>query len=183
MLEETFLNLVKQYQAQIYQCALYLLNNPDDAKDVTQETFIKAWNYNTELRLETVHSWLLKCTNNLCIDLLRRRNFQAPLATGDIEEIEMLAHYQHEGTVSESSNPLPEARCIKLERQRLVRQAIAQLPLHFRTVIVMHEINELSFDEIAETLNQPIGTVKSNTFRAKKKLREILRNLYEEVNR
>ena len=183
MREEVFLNLVEQYQAQIYQFALYLLNNPDDAKDVTQETFIKAWNYNAELRLETVHSWLLKCTNNLCIDLLRRRNFQVPLATGDTEEIEMLAHCQHECTASESSNLSPEVRCIKLERQQLVQQAIAQLPLHFRTVMVMHEINELSFDEIAEILNQPLGTVKSNTFRAKKKLRAILRNLMEEVNR
>ena len=183
MLEETFLNLVKQNQAQIYQCALYLLNNPDDAKDVTQKTFIKAWNSNAELRLETVHSWLLKCTNNLCIDLLRRRRFQVPLTTGDIEEIEMLAYYQHEGTASESSNLLPEEHCIRRERQRLVRQAIAQLPLHFRTVVIMHEINELSFDEIAEILNQPVGTVKSNAFRAKKQLREILRNRIGEVNR
>ena len=76
MPEEVFLDLVKQYQAQIYQHALYLLNSPDDAKDVTQETFIKAWNTNAELRLETIHSWLLKCANNLYIDLLRRRRFQ-----------------------------------------------------------------------------------------------------------
>ena len=76
MLEKMFLNLVKQHQAQIYQYALYLLNNQEDAEDVTEETFIKAWNSNAELRLETVQSWLLKCTNNLCIDLLRRRKFQ-----------------------------------------------------------------------------------------------------------
>ena len=86
----------------------------------------------------------------------------------------MLAHYQHEGTASESSNLSPEARCIKLERQQLVRQAIAQLPLYFRKVVIMHEIHELSFEEIAETLNQPVGTVKSHMFRAKKRLREIL---------
>ena len=174
MIEEVFLNLVEQHQAQIYQYAFCLLNNQEDAKDVTEETFVKAWNSNIELRLETVHSWLIKCANNLCIDLLRRRRFQVPLTTGDTEEIEMLAHYQHEGTAAESSNLSPEERCIRLERQQLVRQAIAQLPLHFRTVVIMHEINELSFDEIAETLNQPIGTVKSNMFRAKKRLREIL---------
>ena len=98
MPEEVFLDLVKQYQAQIYQHALYLLNSPDDAKDVTQETFIKAWNSNTELRLETVQSWLLKCANNLCIDLLRRRRFQVPLTMGDTEEIETLVHHQRAGT-------------------------------------------------------------------------------------
>ena len=177
MPEEVFLDLVKQHQAQIYQHALYLLNSPDDAQDVTQETFIKAWNSNAELRLETVQSWLLKCANNLCIDLLRRRRFQVPLTTGDTEEIEMLTHHQHEDMVSQPSNPSPEELYIRQERQRLVQQAIAQLPLHFRTVVIMREINELSFEEIAETLNQPVGTVKSNMFRAKKRLRDILGNL------
>ena len=177
MPEEVFLDLVKQYQAQIYQHALYLLNNPDDATDVTQETFIKAWNSNAELRLETVQSWLLKCANNLCIDLLRRRRFQVPLTTGNTEEIETLVHHQHEDMVSDSSNPSPEELYIRQERQQLIRQAIAQLPVHFRTVVIMREINELSFEEIAETLKQPGGTVKSNMFRAKKKLRDILGNL------
>lgn len=177
MPEEVFLDLVKQYQAQIYQHALYLLNNPDDAKDVTQETFIKAWNSNAELRLETVQSWLLKCANNLCIDLLRRRRFQVPLTTGNTEEIETLVHHQHEDMASDSSNPSPEELYIRQERQQLIRQAIAQLPVHFRTVVIMREINELSFEEIAETLKQPVGTVKSNMFRAKKKLRDILGNL------
>lgn len=177
MPEEVFLDLVKQYQAQTYQHALYLLNSPDDAKDVTQETFIKAWNSNAELRLETIQSWLLKCANNLCIDLLRRRRFQVPLTTGNTEEIETLVRHQHEGTASDSSNLSPEELYIRQERQQLVRQAIAQLPLHFRTVVVMREIEGLSFEVIAETLNQPVGTVKSNTFRAKKKLRDILGNL------
>ena len=179
MPEEVFLDLVKQHQAQIYRHALYLLNNPDDAKDVTQETFIKAWNSNAELRLETAQSWLLKCANNLCIDLLRRRRFQVPLTIGDTEEIETLVHHQHEGTVPDSSNLSPEELYIRQERQQLVRQAIAQLPLHFRTVVVMREIEELSFEVIAETLNQPVGTVKSNMFRAKKRLREILGSLME----
>ena len=79
--------------------------------------------------------------------------------------------------VSQPSNPSPEELYIRQERQRLVQQAIAQLPLHFRTVVIMREINELSFEEIAETLNQPVGTVKSNMFRAKKRLRDILGNL------
>ena len=179
MPEEVFLDLVKQYQAQIYQHALYLLNSPDDAKDVTQETFIKAWNSNAELRLETIQSWLLKCANNLCIDLLRRRRFQVPLTMGDTEEIETLVHHQREGTASAPSNLSPEELYIRQERQQLVQQAIAQLPLHFRTVVVMREIEGLSFEVIAETLNQPVGTVKSNMFRAKKRLREILRSLME----
>lgn len=177
MSEDVFLGLVQQYQALIYQHALYLLNNQDDAKDVTQETFVKAWKHAAELRLETLQSWLLKCANNLCIDLLRRRKFQVPLAEADEEEIEMLLHYKGENVAFQAPNPSPEDLCLKQERQRLVQQAIAQLPLHFRTVVVMREIEGLSFEEIARALSQPVGTVKSNVFRAKKKLREILRSL------
>ncbi|MYE90672.1 sigma-70 family RNA polymerase sigma factor, partial [Candidatus Poribacteria bacterium] len=107
----------------------------------------------------------------------RRRRFQVPLTMGDTKEIETLVHHQHESTASQLSNLSPEELYIRQERQQLVRQAIAQLPLHFRTVVIMREINELSFEEIAETLNQPVGTVKSNMFRAKKRLREIVGNL------
>jgi RNA polymerase sigma-70 factor (ECF subfamily) len=177
MLEAAFLDLVQQHQARIYQHAFYLLHDQDDARDVTQEAFIKAWKRTTELRPETFQSWLLKCANNLCIDLLRRRKFQVPLATADDEEIETLIHYRQAENGFQSSHPLPEDLCIKQERQQLVQQAIGQLPFHFRTVVVMREIDGLSFEEIAETLNQPVGTVKSNVFRARKKLRGILRPL------
>jgi len=174
MPEDVFLELVGQHQACVYRHALYLLNDPDDAKDVTQETFIKAWHHAAQLRSETIRAWLLKCANNLSIDLLRRRKFQVPLAEADDEEIEALIHARKEPGEFPSFHPSPEELCLKRERQRLVKQAVAQLPLHFRTVVVMREIEGLSFEEIAETLNQPIGTVKSNAFRARKKLREML---------
>ena len=74
MSEDVFLELVQQHQVGIYQHVLYLLDNQDDAKDVTQETFIKAWKHADELRSETIRSWLLKCANNLSIDLIRRRS-------------------------------------------------------------------------------------------------------------
>ena len=106
-----------------------------------------------------------------------------PLTTGNTQEIETLTSHQLTGTASQPSNLSPEEYCIRRERQQLVQQAIAQLPLHFRTVVIMREINELSFEEIAETLNQPIGTVKSNMFRAKKKIAGNTGKLYEEVNR
>jgi RNA polymerase sigma-70 factor (ECF subfamily) len=175
--EAMFLDLVKQYQTLIYQHAFYLLNDPDDAKDVTQETFIKAWRNVDDLRLETVQSWLLKCANNQCIDLLRRRRFQAPLAKGDDAEFETLLYHKLDAAPSGLSEASPEDLCVKQELQRLVQQAIAQLPLHFRTALVMREIEGLSFEEIAGVLRQPVGTVKSNVFRARQKLRDTLKKL------
>jgi RNA polymerase sigma-70 factor (ECF subfamily) len=137
MSEGVFLELVQQYQACVYRHALYLLNDQDDAKDVTQETFIKAWKHAAELRAETMRSWLLKCANNLSIDLLRRRKFQAPLTEGDDEELEALIHSRKEAGEFQSSHPSPEELCIKREQQQLVKHAISQLPLHFRTVVII----------------------------------------------
>ena len=177
--ESEFLNLVQQYQATIYQHAVYLLGNPDDAKDVAQDTFIKAWQHIGTLHTDTIQSWLIKCANNLCIDLLRRRRFQTPLTKGDGAEIEMLLYQDIDGKSYQQAAPSPEQLCLKQERQHLVQEAIAKLPLHLRTTLVMREIDGLSFDEIAETLHQPVGTVKSNVFRARSKLRETLRKLME----
>ncbi|MCZ6675659.1 MAG: sigma-70 family RNA polymerase sigma factor [Candidatus Poribacteria bacterium] len=177
MSEDVFLELVQQHQAQIYRHALYLLNDQDDASDVTQETLIKAWQNTAELRSETIRSWLLKCANNLCIDLLRRRRFQVPLAKADDEALETLIHYQKENTPFQPSNPSPEDLSVSQERQELVQQAIARLSPNFRAVVIMREIEGMPFEEIAETLNQPVGTVKSNAFRARRKLREILGSL------
>ena len=92
MTEDKFLELVQEHQAQIYQHTLYLLGNREDAEDITQETFIKAWEHRAKLRLKTVRSWLLKCAQNLCFNLLKRRKFQEPLTEGDETELEMLLH-------------------------------------------------------------------------------------------
>ena len=130
MTEDNFLELVHQHKAQVYQHTLYLLKNREDAEDITQETFIKAWEHRSKLRPKTVRSWLLKCAQNLCFNLLKRQKFQG---------------------------------------------AIKKLPPDMRSVIVMRELNGMSFKEIAEVLEQPEGTVKSTAFRARKRLRELLR--------
>ena len=99
MTADEFLKFVHKYKAQIYQHALYLLGNQEDAEDVTQETFIKAWEHCGKLRPKTARSWLLKCAQNLCFNLLKRSKFQMPLIDGDDAELETLLHthtYQSE---------------------------------------------------------------------------------------
>ena len=170
MTEDEFLGLVEKYKAQIYQHALYLLGNQEDAEDITQETFIKAWNRYAKLRPKTLHSWLLKCAQNLCFNLLKRKKFQMPLIEGDDIEIEALLH-----TYTHRSNPLPDEIVIKQELKEVVHCAISKLPPDMRIVIIMRELDGMSFKEIATITKQPEGTVKSTVFRARKKLRELLR--------
>jgi len=170
MTEDKFLQLVHKHKAQIYQNALYLLGNPEDAEDVTQETFIKAWECHAQLRPKTALAWLLRCAQNLCFNLLKRQKFQVPLTEGDDEELETLIH-----THADRSNPSPDELVIQQELKDSVHCAIKKLPPDMRSVIIMRELNGMSFKEIAEVLEQPEGTVKSTAFRARKKLRQLLR--------
>ena len=174
MTEDEFLELVRKHQDQIYRHALYLLKNSEDTKDMTQETFIKAWQHRTKIRQETVRSWLLKCVQNLCFNQLRRRKFRVHLSEEEGETLEMLLH-----THSHRSNPTPEETAIKQELKQLVHQAIDELPPTMRSIVIMRELEEMSYKEIAEVLKQPENTVKSTVFRARKKLREILNRLME----
>ena len=170
MTEDKFLKLVHKHKAQVYQNALYLLRNREDAEDITQETFIKAWEYRAKLRPKTARAWLLKCTQNLCFNLLRRHKFQVHLTEGDEAELETLMH-----THSGQSNPSPDEIVIQRELKESVHCAISKLPPDMRAVIIMRELDGMSFKEIAEVLEKPEGSVKSIAFRARKKLRELLR--------
>ena len=174
MTEDKFLELVYEHKAQIYQHILYLLGNRENAEDITQETFIKAWEHRSELRPKTARAWMLKCAQNLCFNLLKRQKFQVHLTEDnntDVETaLETLMH-AHSGR----SNPMPDEIVIQQELKDSVHCAIKKLPPDMRTVIIMRELNGMSFKEIAEVLEQPEGTVKSLVFRARKKLRELLR--------
>ena len=170
MTEAEFLGLVEEHKARIYQHALYLLGNQEDAEDITQETFIKAWKHRAKLRPKTVRSWLLKCAQNLCFNLLKRHKFQVSLTEGDDAELEALMD-----THTHPSNPSPDEVVVKQELKEFVRCAISKLPPDMRVVIIMRELDGMSFKEIAKVTKQPEGTVKSTAFRARKKLRELLR--------
>ena len=170
MKENEFLELVNKYKAQIYHHTLYLLGNREDAEDITQETFIKAWEHRAELRPQTIRPWLLKCAQNLCFNLLKRHKFQEPLTEGDETELEMLLH-KH----THLSNPSPDEIIIKRELKEFVQCAISKLPPDMRVVIIMRELDGMSFKEIATVTKQPEGTVRSTACRARKKLRELLR--------
>ena len=174
MTEDKFLELVHEHKAQIYQHTLYLLGNRENAEDITQETFIKAWENRAKLRPKTVRAWMLKCAQNLCFNLLKRQKFQVHLTEDDDTDVETTLEtlmHAHSGR----SNPMPDEIVIQQELKDSVHCAIKKLPPDMRSVIIMRELNGMRFKEIAEVLEQPEGTVKSLALRARKKLRELLR--------
>lgn len=174
MSEEEFLSLFNKHHKQVYRHAFYLLKNTEDAEDLTQETFIKAWQLKSELRLSTVHSWLLKCVQNLSFNELKRRKYQVYSSEEFTEIVDNLQH-------SESGQHMlsPEKSVCNQEAKRLVHQAIAKLPPRLRLIVVMRELDDMSYSDISDVIGIPEGTVKSTLYRARKMLRKILSSMLE----
>lgn len=167
---EAFEALVKAYEKRVYNIALKMLGNPEDAEDAAQEAFIKAYMSIGTFRGDSRFSvWLYRLTNNCCIDLLRKRRDKMSLSvTGaDGETVELDIPDERSG---------PEDEVIKKELRLSVREGLEKLPEEYRRILVLREIGAQSYAEIAEILDIDIGTVKSRIFRARKKLLELLRS-------
>jgi len=176
-MHEQFIAILKQYQRQVYKLAIYMLNDEEEAKDVTQEAFLKAWQFFETIRKETTKAWLLKTTTNLCIDRLRRRKFQSAWNEFNNEDGDVEIGNKIFGVIDKTPGPLEQ--CLKQETRELVQKAIAQLPQDYRIAIVLRDIEELNYEDISVMLNLPIGTVKSNIFRGRRMLKKILRPMFE----
>ena len=165
---ESFESLVLEHQTNVYRLALRLTGNEADAADAAQDAFLKAYASLATFRGESRFSvWLYRLTNNVCIDLLRRRRDAVPLQTEDDEG-------------SETELPLPderwdpEALAQRAEDVRAVRAAIAALPADCREILTLREIGGLSYEELAASLGLELGTVRSRLNRARKKLADEL---------
>jgi RNA polymerase sigma factor (sigma-70 family) len=170
--QQAFKKLLSKYRGQIYNLILKIVHNPNEVEDLVQETFSKAFNsianFNKEYAFST---WLYRIATNSSIDYLRKRRLKTfsidnPIKTKDDE-------YTVE--IPDSSDE-PEKNVMQRQRDALVREAIEQLPPKYRTVIEMRHLQELSYEEIAEQLKIPLGTVKAHIFRAREMLYKMLRD-------
>ena len=161
--------LIRRYQRQVYNLIYRMVGNTDDADDLVQETFVKAYGALRNFRQDASFlTWLYKIASNLSIDLMRSRRTRGALSLD--EEIET----GHEPADTDRSMS-PEGSAVRGAVADIVDEAIMALPGKYRTVIVMRHIQGLSIEEIAESLDKPSGTIKTHLFRARALLREHLR--------
>jgi RNA polymerase sigma-70 factor (ECF subfamily) len=146
-----------------YNLAKWLTRNHEDAEDVVQEAFLRAFSAFENLRGSDAKAWLLTIVRNTCLTWLKRnRNATAMIALQD--------------QVEDPSEPSPdpeEMLFISIDREQ-VRRALEQLPLEFREVIVLREFEGFSYKEIATTVGVPVGTVMSRLSRGREWLRRLL---------
>ena len=158
--------VVKEYEKNVYNLALRMTGNSEDAADMAQEAFIKAYNSLTAFRGDSKFSvWLYRIVSNVCLDFLRSRSRKQTVSLStendDGEEVELdIADETHS----------PEQLLDRSLTRDAVRRGLAALPPDHREILLLREIQGLSYEEIADVLGLEAGTVKSRIFRARKKL-------------
>ena len=165
--------LMEQYHDAVFNIVYRMVRNKQEAEDLTQETFIKAYNsinlFNEEYAFST---WLFKIATNHCIDFFRKRKLKTYSMDEPVQYKE--DEIKHEYA---SDDPTMEHRMIDSEKSRLIREAINKLPEKYRMAIILRHHEEKSYDEIAQILNLPLGTVKARIFRAREMLKKHLKDM------
>lgn len=162
-----FSALVERYQARVYNLAFRLVSNSDDAAEVTQESFLAAWESLKRFRAESsFYTWLYRLVVNKALTYRRSRDMRKEFPVGDREATVL-------GTAPDGG--AGPARAVEAkERAQVVQAAIAALPEDFRAVVVLKDIEGMEYEEIAEVLDVALGTVKSRLHRGRLLLREAL---------
>jgi RNA polymerase sigma-70 factor (ECF subfamily) len=169
--ESAFAILVQRYQRGLYNLAVRMVRDRELARDLTQDIFIRV--HRSLGKYDPTYpftSWIYRVGTNLCIDWIRKRkldtvSLDAPMRIGDEES----APREVEDTEQD-----PERDLENRERMALLAEAMAKLPASHRLVLLLRHQRELSYDEIARTLDIPLGTVKARIHRAREAFRRIL---------
>jgi RNA polymerase sigma-70 factor (ECF subfamily) len=168
--------LVKKYQQRIMNVLTRFLSNPDDVMDITQEAFIKAYRALPTFRGDSAfYTWLYRIAINTAKNHLVAQTRRPTQGLVDSEEAE-----QYDGADLLRENATPEHILQKEQVQEVIHKAFEDLPEDLRTAISLRELEGMSYEEIAEAMDCPIGTVRSRIFRAReaidKKLEPLLKN-------
>ena len=174
--QKAYAELMQHYKDSIFFMVLKMLNNRDDANDVTVSTFGKAFENLEKYKSDYAFStWLFKIGTNNCIDFIRKRKMQT---------VSINSYYSDDDAVldikSDSLNP--EEKTIKKQQNELLKELIDTLPPRYQNLVKLRYYDEKSYEEIAVELEIPLGTVKARLFRAKDLLSVILKRKKKSSN-
>lgn len=166
--QAAFGELVTLYEKKVYALTLRMCKHPEDAAEASQEAFLAAWQGLKFFRGDASFStWLYRLASNACVDLLRRESRHRTAAGPSLDD---------EGVYLDvaDSAPSPHAIAESNELKQQIEEGLRALSPEHREVLVLREIHQLSYDEIAQTLSLDSGTVKSRISRGRKQLRNFL---------
>ena len=146
-----------------YNLARWLTRNEQDAEDMAQESYLRAFKFFDGFRGTDARAWLLAIVRNTCYTWLQQNRGRETMASFD-EEIHSIEN--------EASNPAKLV--LKSDDREMLKEALEELPVEFREVVVLRDLEELSYKQVAEIANIPLGTVMSRLARARERLKRIL---------
>jgi RNA polymerase sigma-70 factor, ECF subfamily len=171
---EAYEILVGRYRQRVYSLAYGMLRNEQDATDLSQETFVKAWQAIRGFKKNaSFYTWLYRITTNLCIDFVRKRDRRPTVPFEEAVDPEADVDVE----IAPSSQPLPSEEVQRKELREQINVALRELSPEHRAVIQLREFDGLDYAEIAKAVGCQIGTVMSRLHYARKHLQKLLKEV------
>ena len=171
--QSAYEDIVNLYQHKLYQVCYRMLASKEEAEDITQEAFVRAYiNLHSFDQKRKFSTWIYRIATNLCIDRIRKKkpDYYLDAEVAGTEGLDMYSQIA-------ADEQLPEETLEQMELQERIQYEISRLPDKYRAVIVLKYIEELSLQEISEILEMPLGTVKTRIHRGREALRKQLANV------
>ena len=170
--EKAYAELMRRYRKSVYHTLLKMVHNTDDAEDLTIEAFAKAFRNLPKFKKEyTFSTWLFRIATNNCIDFIRKKR---------LETLSINTSYNNDSGENlnldiRDEDLDPQESAIRSQKIELIRNIVTQLPIKYQKLVQLRYFDELSYDEIANALDAPLGTVKAQLHRARELLLELVR--------
>ena len=179
--QRAFKQLVERYQRKVYGVAFGMMHNKEDARDVAQEAFVKVYRYLEYFKGEASFStWLFRITSNICIDLMRKRGQTKGLTHVEFDEsVKQDTAEAQIGALGSLLGTNPQKSALRKELGDKINEALSEIPEAHRQILLLREVEGMSYEAIAQTLNVPKGTVMSRLFHARLKMQTKLNNYVE----
>lgn len=163
---QQFRHTAETYRHDVFSFSRYLVGNREDAEDVTQEVLVRLWKHLDTLEEASVKPWLIKVTRNACFDLLRKRTARWKVMSD--------SGYEKAAAVAAASDSDPAQRFAQAELGQRLEEALDGLSEPYKSIVVLREIQQMTYDEISASLELPLSSVRVYLHRGRRRLRELL---------
>jgi RNA polymerase sigma-70 factor (ECF subfamily) len=177
--QNAFAELMKRYNRSLYHVILKMVRNVDDAEDLTIEAFAKAFKNLERFKQDyTFSTWLFRIATNNCIDFIRKKKNNETFSLNNLYNNTENEEFNLD-IADEASDPQEDT--IRSQKAELMQKLVARLPIKYRKLVTMRYFEERAYQEIAEELEIPIGTVKAQLHRAKELLYDMVKNQKDHI--
>jgi RNA polymerase sigma factor (sigma-70 family) len=175
--EKAYAELMQRYKKPVYHMILKMVRNVDDAEDLTIEAFAKAFRNLKKFNPEfTFSTWLFRIATNNCIDFIRKKK---------LDTMSISNSFKDEGESADMDikdfNLDPQEEAIKSQKVEIIQTIVTKLPAKYQTLVKLRYFEELSYEEIAEEIEAPLGTVKAQLHRARELLYDLIKNRKDSI--